>query len=131
MPGVKCCSPLPGEEIIGFKTTKRKIIAHKADCKNIQKAAKSRIVRLDWDIGSGKNFEVQLKIKARESASLLPGLLNAVSSAGATIVSTSAKANKGKVVDALFKIRIQQAKQLEKIMQKIKKLPQVFEAERA
>ncbi|HLD58412.1 MAG TPA: HD domain-containing protein [archaeon] len=127
----KCCSPLPGEGIIGLRTTKRKIIAHRADCRNIQKCAKARLVALDWDIGSGKNFEVQLRIKARESSSLLPGLLNAVSSAGATIVSTSAKANKGKVVEALFNVRIQQAKQLEKIIQKIKKLPQVFEVERA
>ncbi|MDD5163488.1 MAG: HD domain-containing protein [Candidatus ainarchaeum sp.] len=126
----KCCNPLPGEEIIGLKTTKRKIIAHKADCENILKAGKEKIVQMDWEMGSGKFFAVKIQVKARESSSLLPGILNIISSSGASLVSTSAKEDKSRAVNALFNVRIQQAKQLEKIMQKIRKLPQVFEAER-
>jgi GTP pyrophosphokinase len=126
----KCCSPLPGEEIIGLKTTKRKIIAHKTDCKNVQKVPKEKLVQMDWEIGSGKSFTIKLRVKARESSSLLPGILNAISFSEATLVSTSAKADKSKIITALFEIRIRQAKQFDKIIQKIKKMPQVFEAER-
>jgi len=126
----KCCSPLPGEEIVGLRTTKRKIIGHKIDCKNVQKAAKDKIIPMDWEIGSGKAFTIKLQVNAGESSSLLPGILNSISSSGATLVSTSAKADRNRAVTALFEIRIQQAKQLEKVMQKIKKLPQVFEVER-
>ncbi|MDD5148698.1 MAG: TGS domain-containing protein, partial [Candidatus ainarchaeum sp.] len=126
----KCCNPLPGEEITGVKTTKRKIIAHKSGCRNVSKTPRQKLVELDWEIGSGKRFAVKIQVKARESASLLPGILNAISSSGATLVSTGAKSDKNRVITASFEIRIQQAKQFEKIMQKIKKLPQVFEAGR-
>ena len=126
----KCCGPLPGEEITGLKTTKRKIVAHKTDCKNIQKIPKERFVALDWDIGSGRSVAIRLQIKARESTSLLPGILNVISSSGAALVSTNAKADKDRTIHAVFEIKIQQASQLEKIMQKIRKLPPVFEANR-
>ncbi|MBN1941073.1 MAG: bifunctional (p)ppGpp synthetase/guanosine-3',5'-bis(diphosphate) 3'-pyrophosphohydrolase [Candidatus Diapherotrites archaeon] len=125
----KCCNPLPGEEIIGVKTTKRKIIAHKIDCPNTKKITKT--VPLSWDIGTGKDVTIQLKVIAKETPSLLPELLNAITTAGATIAYTSAKANKSNIVTANFKIKIKQAKQFENALRKMRSMPQVIEAERA
>ncbi|MCL1995083.1 MAG: bifunctional (p)ppGpp synthetase/guanosine-3',5'-bis(diphosphate) 3'-pyrophosphohydrolase [Defluviitaleaceae bacterium] len=73
----KCCSPLPGDEIIGFVTRGRGVTVHRTDCKNmihISEDEKNRLREVYWDVeqmGKTANYTVDLTIEADDKAGIL------------------------------------------------------------
>ena len=76
----KCCSPLPGDEIIGFITRGRGITVHRTDCKNIIHLPgdeKNRLREVYWDTDHAEksaNYSVDLTIEADDQAGMLVGI---------------------------------------------------------
>ena len=61
----KCCSPVPGDPIVGYVSRGRGIIIHRADCPNLTSAEKERLCKTEWaSVSSGSNFSVSLTIIA-------------------------------------------------------------------
>jgi GTP pyrophosphokinase len=123
-----CCKPLPGDEIIGYRTTKRKISVHRRNCRNVEKLEANRIVVVAWE--PQKNYAAELKISARENAALIPQVLRIFSENGIKIDATQAKTTNG-VMKCSFSISVNSREQLEKATKKIAGLPYVLGAERA
>ncbi|MCX6798955.1 MAG: HD domain-containing protein [Candidatus Diapherotrites archaeon] len=124
-----CCNPLPGEEIAGVRTTKRKISVHRADCRNVVCVEKEKRVAVAWDsIGTAYNAEI--KVTAKDSPGLLPSILKTMSESGVTINSTNAKVSPNNIVTCFFKIRVGNAKQFDTLLGKIRAQPGVFGAQR-
>ena len=72
----KCCTPLPGDEIIGFITRGRGVSVHRTDCKNIIHLSnddKNRLIETVWDIGLEKTvkYSVDLMIDGADRAGLI------------------------------------------------------------
>ncbi len=84
----KCCKPLPGDEIIGIKTTKRKISVHKVDCNEIEKL-KGKKILVEWH--TNKTLKTKIEIKAKRGFEILKELLNTINSCGLNIETTTAK----------------------------------------
>lgn len=125
----KCCNPLPGDEILGVKTTKRKISVHKKGCGNTNKIPPSRKIEVQWGLAE-KDYTIGIKVKARDNPGLLPAILNIISNNRATISSTDAKTGRGNILQSKFNIKIKSAEQLENIMGRIEALPLVLRVER-
>jgi len=125
----QCCSPLPGEEIIGVRTTKRKISVHRKDCKNLAEIGGAKLLAVGWDALKSE-YSIEIKVSAKERPGLLPSILNAIGKNGAGIISTNAKVNKNNVATCFFKVRIRDSKQADEIMNAIRLLPGVHSAAR-
>jgi GTP pyrophosphokinase len=125
----KCCAPVPGEEVVGVRTTKRKISVHRAGCGNIDRIADSKRIRIKWDLAE-KQYIVGIRVKARDRPGLLPAILKIISGNKVAIISTDAKTGKGKILQCNFNVKIRNVQQLESIIAKIKALSGVFEVER-
>ncbi len=125
----KCCKPLPGDEIIGYKTTKRKISVHRKSCPGIKGVDKAKVITVEW-LGAEKNYETALAIEAKDNAALFPELLKIFSENRIKIDSTNAKTNKNSITSCLFNVRIQKKGQLDKAIEKISALPYVLNVER-
>ncbi len=123
----ECCKPLPGEDVIGVKTTKRRIIIHKKECKNVLKLPKSKLVEIDFEKEKG---ETEIKVKAVDRIGLLSEILQEIKKNGAKLLTTNFKIKKSGYVEAIFGIEINNAQKLDKVLQKIQKIPSVQEAER-
>ena len=105
----ECCHPLPGEDVIGVKTTKRKIIIHKKDCKNIQLLPKNKLVDIAFEKEKGTT---EIKITAIERAGLLGEILTEIKKSGAILKSTNFKIKTG-YLEAILKIEISSYQKLE------------------
>jgi len=125
----KCCNPLPGDEILGVRTTKRKVSVHRENCKNVAKTAKKKIVKIKWGIAE-KHYIVGVGVKATDSPGLLPAILKIISGSKATLVSTDAKTIRNKVLQCKFNVKIKNITQLDNMISKIRALPRVFETSR-
>ena len=70
----RCCTPVPGDEIIGFVTRGRGVSVHRADCANAVSLASGqadRLIDVEWDIEPGGVFIASVEVKALDRAKLL------------------------------------------------------------
>ncbi|MFH1256355.1 MAG: HD domain-containing protein [Candidatus Diapherotrites archaeon] len=120
----KCCSPLPGDEIVGFYTTKRKISVHRKNCGETEKIAegKKELIELEWGDKSKGEYSAEIKVEALDRAGLLRELLECLSGTGAKVVSTNAKQAKGNLLLSVFEIKAKNLGQMEKIIEAMKKV---------
>lgn len=125
----KCCNPLPGDDIIGIRTTKRKISVHRKECHNAGNTPKNRKANIRWGLAE-KDYIVGIKLRAKDNPGLLPTILKIIGTANATINSTDAKTNKNSILQCKFNIKIKNTGQLDSIINKIRNLPTVYEIER-
>ena len=68
----KCCSPIPGDDIIGYVTRGRGVTIHRSNCKNLPiKKNRDRIITVEWDFNSQNPFLVRHKLKSYNLVYLL------------------------------------------------------------
>ncbi len=125
----KCCRPVPGDNITGFKTTKRKISVHREDCSEIQKFPKNSNARVEWDLKQKLDYSVELQVVANERAGLLSEILNAFSAHNITVLDAKAKFDREKA-NCTFKIETKNLAELEKTIQKLNTIQSVEKVER-
>ncbi|MBU1120950.1 DUF493 family protein, partial [Candidatus Micrarchaeota archaeon] len=122
----KCCNPSPKDDIIGFYTTKRKIMVHRKDCPNVLREEQKKIFDLNWsDIGK-KEFEAEFRVFAEDRPGLLEDLINVLSSVNVSVKSTNAKVNNN-YVSCELNVRIRNEKDLDKLKEKLGKVKGVKE----
>ncbi len=123
----ECCHPLPGEDVVGVKTTKRKIIIHKKNCKNIEKLPKNKLVEIAFEKEKGTT---EIKIIAIERPGLLAEILAELKKSGASLSSTNFKIKKSGYLEAILKIEINSVQKLEKLLENLQEIPSIQQAER-
>ncbi|MBI2530499.1 MAG: bifunctional (p)ppGpp synthetase/guanosine-3',5'-bis(diphosphate) 3'-pyrophosphohydrolase [Candidatus Diapherotrites archaeon] len=112
----KCCSPLPGDEVVGILTTKRKISVHRANCENIRVlGSREKIVNVDFSGGKGK-FPASFAVEAKDRPNLLSDILNLISRDNVTISSAEAKSLGKEQTACKFVVMVSRPEQLERII---------------
>ena len=124
-----CCNPLPGDEIVGYRTTKRKISVHRKDCPNIESVAKEKCVEVEWD-ENREHYQAIINISALDRAGLLNDILNKLAEGQAVINTTHVKINKNNISNCEFSIKIKKPGQLERILKEIKSIPNIYSVSR-
>jgi len=61
-----CCNPLLGEEIVGFKTTKRKISVHRKSCLQLNSIPAEKLINVEWEHKQGTDYIVELKVTGKD-----------------------------------------------------------------
>ncbi len=123
----ECCNPLPGEDVIGVKTTKRKIIIHKKDCKNLKTIPKNKLVEIFFEKTKGTT---KLKINAIDRIGLLGEILQEFKKNQAKLRTSNFKIKNTGYVEAIFEIEVKNIKVLDKIIEKLKEINSIQSIER-
>ena len=94
----KCCSPVPGDPIMGFVTIGRGVSVHRADCPNTayMNAAPERILEAQWLDQSALTHSVDIEIEATDRAGLLQDVLGIAAELKTQISSVNARAKRDK-----------------------------------
>jgi GTP pyrophosphokinase len=133
-PGIKlarCCLPVPGDPVIGYYTTKRKTIVHRKDCLNAMKQKNSRrLVSLVWRAKSKEKYAAEIRVEAKERASLLPDLLKIINRAKIDLTSTNAKTLGKDKYRAIFTVATKNSEQLTKLIEQLERVDSVTGVER-
>ena len=117
----KCCSPIPGDSIIGYVTKGKGVTIHRTNCKNapIDKL-KNRYIEVEWDFARNSSFLVRLKIKIEDRKHLLKDLTESTSSMNINIKSVDISASDG-IATCLMIIEIYDIKELNRLKKRIYK----------
>ncbi|MFA5763491.1 MAG: TGS domain-containing protein [archaeon] len=123
----ECCHPLPGEDVIGVKTTKRKIIIHKRDCENLKTINPTKLVEIFFEQPKGST---KIKLIAIDRIGLLAEILNELKRKKAKIISTDFKIKETGYVEATFDLEVNNINTLNKIISDLEDLPSIQKVER-
>ena len=116
----KCCSPIPGDDILGYITKGRGVTVHRIGCNNIPLSDKNRLIEVEWDFAKNSSFLVRMKIDIEDRKHLLKDLTESTSSMNINIKSVDISAADG-IATCLLIIEIIDIKQLNNLKNRIVK----------
>ena len=130
---VRCCNPIPGDQIVGFITRGRGVSVHRADCPNVLRDNNlSRLIEVSWDIGLDKDYTVEIEIVCNDKSGALAELLAVPSEMKLNIRSVNANPNRNnKTSTVVMGIDVKSASQVAQIMTKMRRLKNVYSVTRA
>ncbi len=129
----RCCSPVPGDEIVGFITKGRGVSVHRADCSNIDtEDAKARLIPVEWETGlnNKKEYNVDIEISGYDRRGLLNEVLQAVNETKTNISAVAGKSDRNKVATINMSIAINNVNHLQKVVERIKQIPDIYSVRR-
>lgn len=128
----KCCSPVPGDPIIGFITRGRGVSVHRADCPNVTHGQNDvdRLIDVEWDYDSNERFEVNMEIVAYDRTGIMAEIMATLAEMKISILSVNAKTSDTKNVTIHMGISIKDLAQFEFVATKIRRLKDVYAVER-
>lgn len=132
-PSVKlanCCTPVLGDEIVGYITKGTGIVVHRIICKNVQSFDKERLIDVFWGNNSIKKYETQIKITVINRDNVLAEIINAATSSKGKINQVSAQVNRSKEGIIKMKIEVGSIIELDQVLANISKIRGIFSIER-
>ena len=128
----KCCSPVPGDPIIGFITRGRGVSVHRADCPNVTHGQNDvdRLIDVEWDYDGNERFEVNMEIVAYYRTGIMAEIMATLAEMKISILSVNAKTSDTKNVTIHMGISIKDLAQFEFVATKIRRLKDVYAVER-
>ena len=128
----KCCSPVPGDPIIGFITKGRGVSVHRADCPNIGQAKGNveRLIDVDWEYTGQEMFEVNMEIIAYDRTGIMAEIMAVLAEMKISVLSMNAKVSDTKTATIHMGIHIKDLAQFEFVATKIRRLKDVYSVAR-
>lgn len=131
----KCCSPVPGDEIVGFVTRGRGISIHRTDCLNIMNLPeidRNRLIDAEWQQTSepsGK-YQVEISIFANNRNGLLADISKALTEKDIDILALNTRVSKQGTATIMVSFEIGGREELQRIVDKIRTVKSVIDVER-
>jgi guanosine-3',5'-bis(diphosphate) 3'-pyrophosphohydrolase len=123
----KCCSPVPGDPIIGYVTIGRGVSVHRADCPNVgfMNATPERIMQAQWLTDAGLTHQVDIEVEADDRSQLLQDIMGVFSELKTQVSSVNARVRKDGVAVASLTVQIRDLDHLHKLLTKLEALKKV------
>jgi guanosine-3',5'-bis(diphosphate) 3'-pyrophosphohydrolase len=127
----KCCTPVPGDEIVGYISLGKGITIHREDCSNVKSLRRNpeRFTKVSWDGGASQSFRVQIAVDSWDRPRLLEDVARTFAEHGANIVEYG-----GHVEDQLAKnwyvAQVGDVKALRSLLTALRNVDAVFDAYR-
>lgn len=129
----RCCNPVPGDEIVGYITKGRGVSVHRQDCPNLESGdSDHRLVPVEWEstINERKEYIVEIEISGYDRRGLLNEVLQAVNETKTNISAVSGKSDRNKVATIHMSIYIHNIAHLQKVVDRIKQISDVYSVRR-
>ncbi|MBE6935997.1 MAG: bifunctional (p)ppGpp synthetase/guanosine-3',5'-bis(diphosphate) 3'-pyrophosphohydrolase [Ruminococcaceae bacterium] len=131
----RCCTPIPGDHIIGFITKGYGVSVHRSDCPNIagmltDPATQDRMIRVSWASAPSELYQTALQVIGRNRIGILADVATAISDMNIQMSSVSARANGGdeSIIDLVINLR--NAEQLGSVLLRLKRIDGVSDVTR-
>lgn len=128
----KCCTPVPGDDIVGFVTRGAGVSVHRADCINVEqlRAQPERMVDVHWSHTSSSLFLVQIQVEALDRARLLSDVTRVLSDHHVNILSASVSTSRDRVAMSRFVFEMAESSHLTSVLSAVRKIEGVFDVYR-
>jgi GTP pyrophosphokinase len=127
----KCCTPVPGDPIVGYISLGRGITVHRDDCPNVKALQRNpeRFTSVEWEGGASAGFLVQISVDAWDRARLLEDVARTFAEHGANIVSYGGVVEDG-MARNWYTAEVGDVKELRSLLTALRNLDAVFDAYR-
>ncbi len=134
----KCCSPVPGDEIIGFVTRGRGISIHRTDCINVMNLSeleKSRLIDAEWQADDSEEnahglYQAEVKVFCHDRTGLLVDLTKIFTEQGISIRGINSKTSKQGIATISVSFAVRNKDQLTLLVSKIRQIEGIIDIER-
>jgi len=126
----QCCSPVPGDPIVGYVTVGRGVSVHRADCTNVSSLAerRERTVDVSWPSDMSGAFVVWIQVEALDRSRLLRDVTSVVSDTGGNITASATATNDDRVAVLKYEVELSDPSQLPRLLTDIRGVDGVFTA---
>jgi GTP pyrophosphokinase len=127
----RCCSPVPGDSIMGFITQGRGVSVHRDDCSNAVALANrlgERIIDVEWDGSTGGQYRAVLEVMAFDRSRLLLDVSKVVAEYHLNIISSSSTTSGSRIVRMIFDVELADPTHLSSLLAALKAVDGVFDA---
>jgi GTP pyrophosphokinase len=127
----RCCTPVPGDAIVGFVTRGRGVSVHRADCANAAALAageQERLIEVEWDREGATVFVASIEVLAFDRSRLLSDVTRVVSEHHLNIVASSSQTTPDRVSRMRFDVELADPGHLDSLLNSLKHLDGVFDA---
>ena len=133
----KCCSPVPGDEIVGFVTRGRGVSIHRTDCINIINLSdmeRARLIDAEWQQdteGEGKGLYIaEIKIFCHDRKGLLVDITKIFTEREISISGINSKTSKQGIATISVSFSVKGKEELERLVEKVRQIESVIDIER-
>ena len=126
----RCCSPIPGEPIVGVVTRSKGVTVHRLDCKTLENIPVERLMDIQWSGNNvNKTYSTTIRIETSERLGMLKDVISIVSDNNTNINSANVK-SKGKVGIIELGIELDNIDTLRRVMTALQAMPDVLSVKR-
>ncbi|WP_431522100.1 RelA/SpoT family protein [Guptibacillus hwajinpoensis] len=127
----RCCNPVPGDDIVGYITKGRGVSIHRKDCPNVnEENAQERLLEVEWESDSPKNYNVDIEISGFDRRGLLNEVLQAVAETKTDMTSVSGRSDNNKMATISMTVSIRNTAHLQKVVERVKRIPDIYAVRR-
>jgi guanosine-3',5'-bis(diphosphate) 3'-pyrophosphohydrolase len=128
----RCCTPVPGDEIMGFITRGRGVSVHRTDCANAVslRSQADRVIDVEWDNDAPGNYTVSVDVEALDRPKLLRDIADVLSEHHVNILSCTSQTQSDRIARLRFDFELADPSHLDSILAAVKRIDSVYEAAR-
>jgi GTP pyrophosphokinase len=128
----RCCTPVPGDEIIGFLTRGRGVSVHRSDCANASGLASQteRLVEVEWEHEASGAYVVSVDVEALDRSRLLRDVANTLAEHHVNILSCQSQTTADRVARFRFEFELADPGHLDSLLAALKRVDSVYDATR-
>ncbi|MBQ3584596.1 MAG: bifunctional (p)ppGpp synthetase/guanosine-3',5'-bis(diphosphate) 3'-pyrophosphohydrolase [Lachnospiraceae bacterium] len=132
----KCCSPVPGDEIVGFITRGRGVSIHRTDCVNIlnmPEIERARLIEAEWqksDKGASEKYMAEIKIYANNRTGILADLSKITTERQIDVTNMNVRTSKQGLATISMAFEIGSVEELNRLVDKMRMVESIIDIER-
>ncbi|POH67467.1 bifunctional (p)ppGpp synthetase/guanosine-3',5'-bis(diphosphate) 3'-pyrophosphohydrolase [Cryobacterium zongtaii] len=128
----RCCTPVPGDKIVGFITRGSGVSVHQFDCHNVQELLKEpeRMIDVDWAPTSKSLFLVQIQIEALDRSGLLSDVTRVLSEHHVNILSATVHTSSDRLAISRFVFEMGDTTHLDRVLNAVRRIDAVYDVYR-
>jgi guanosine-3',5'-bis(diphosphate) 3'-pyrophosphohydrolase len=128
----RCCTPVPGDEIVGFITRGSGVSVHQKSCHNVQSLLKEpeRMIDVEWAPTSKSLFMVQIQIEALDRSGLLSDVTRVLSEHHVNILSATVNTSSARLALSRFVFEMGDTTHLDRVLNAVRRIDAVYDVYR-
>ncbi|AQY01582.1 guanosine-3',5'-bis(diphosphate) 3'-pyrophosphohydrolase [Microbacterium foliorum] len=128
----KCCTPVPGDAIVGFVTRGSGVSVHRTDCPNVKalESDEDRFVEVSWAPTTKSVFRVQIQVEALDRSGLLSDVTRVLSEHHVNILSATVSTTDERLAISRFVFEMGDAVHLDRVLNAVRRIDAVYDVYR-
>jgi guanosine-3',5'-bis(diphosphate) 3'-pyrophosphohydrolase len=128
----RCCTPVPGDQIVGFVTRGQGVSVHRADCPNVKTLRRQpeRMIEVSWAEGKSTSFVVAIQVEALDRTRLLSDIATMLSDQHVNILSANSSTGRDRITRLRFSFELADITHLSSLLASVKRVENVYDAYR-